>query len=223
MLVMPNLLFSAAGVFIALAATNTLGRVIGIVVAVFFGLRFSQLVRALFRRRKQLRAALRAARGERDSVSPSYRRLPLDQTGSEQAAPRPDPQFASLPPITAELEPMFDYVALDSSRMPPDLQLVARLARSYSEEDRGAERLRLALIAGHPIDSHDLITLAYIWRPETQDVVWGLERWRSPERRLALYRLDPDFEPLPARQHHLELQQAGTASLADRARAVLAA
>ena len=118
---------------------------------------------------------------------------------------------------------MFDYVALDSPRTPPDLRVVARLARSYSEEDGGAERLRLALVAGHPVDSHDLIVVAYIWRAETGDVVWGLERWSAPERRLVLYRLDPGFEPRPARQLHDELQQAGAAALADQTRAVLAA
>ena len=225
MLVMPNLLFTGAGVFIALAAKSTLGRVLGTVIAVFFAVRFSQLVWVVFRRRGQLRAAARqSARKERDSVSPSYPRLRLAQSTSEQDARRPDSQeLPSLPPITAEVEPMFDYVALDSSRMPPDLHLVARLARSYSEENGGAERLRLALVAGHPVDSHDLLILAYIWRGETHDVVWGLERWRSPERRLVLYRLDPDFESLPARQLHLQLQQAGAAKLAEQARAVLAA
>ena len=132
-------------------------------------------------------------------------------------------ELPSLPPITVEVEPMFDYVALDSPRMPPDLDVVARLARKYSEEDGGGERLRLALVAGHPVDSHDLVIVAYIWRAETRDVVWGLERWPSPERRLVLYRLDPGFEPLPARQLHAEVQHAGADALADKARAVLAA
>jgi hypothetical protein len=118
---------------------------------------------------------------------------------------------------------MFDYVDLNSERTPPDVRLVARLARSYSEEDGGSERLRLALVAGHPVDSHDLIIVAYIWRGETQDVVWGLERWPSPERRLVLYRLDPGFEALPAQQLHAQLQRAGADGLADQARAVLAA
>ncbi len=118
---------------------------------------------------------------------------------------------------------MFDYVALDSARMPPDLRVVARLARSYSEGDDDGERLRLALVFGHPVDSQDLIIVAYIWRAETRDVVWGLERWSSPERRLVLYQLDPGFEPLPARQLHAELRQAGSTALADQARAILAA
>ncbi len=132
-------------------------------------------------------------------------------------------ELPSLPPITVEVEPMFDYVALDSPRMPPDLDVVAHLVRSYSEGDGGGERLRLALVAGHPVDSHDLVIVAYIWRAETRDVVWGLERWPSPERRLVLYRLDPGFEPLPARQLHAELQHAGADALAAETRAVLAA
>ncbi len=131
-------------------------------------------------------------------------------------------QLPSLPPITAEIEPTFDYVALDSDRTPPDVDVVARLARNYSEEDSGGERLRLALVAGHPVDSNDLVVVAYIWRAETKDVVWGLERWPSPERRLVLYRLDKGFEALPAGRLHAELQQAGAAALADQARAVLA-
>jgi len=132
-------------------------------------------------------------------------------------------ELPALPPITAEVERMFDYIALDSPRMPPELHVVARLARNYSEGDGGGGRLRLALVAGHPVDSDDLIIVAYIWRAETRDVVWGLERWPSPERRLVLYRLDPGFEPLPARQLHAELQHAGAAALADQTRAVLAA
>ncbi len=118
---------------------------------------------------------------------------------------------------------MFDYVALDRPRTPPDFVAVARLARRYSEEDSGGERLRLALVAGHPVDSHDLVVVGYIWRAETRDVVWGLERWPSPDRRLALYRLEPGFEPRPARGLHAELQQAGAAALADQARSILAA
>jgi len=132
-------------------------------------------------------------------------------------------ELPSLPPITVEVEPMFDYVALDSPRSPPDLHLVARLARKYSEEEDGGERLRLALVAGHPVDSHDLIILAYIWRAETQEVVWGLERWSSPEPTLVLYRLDPGFESLPARQLHAELQRAGATAIAEQTRTVLAA
>lgn len=116
---------------------------------------------------------------------------------------------------------MFEYVDLDSSRLPPELDVVARLARSYSEDDGGGERLRLALVAGHPVDSEDLIIVAYIWRSETEDVVWGLERWPSPKRRLVLYRLDRGFERLPARQLHADLQQAGAAAIADQARRVL--
>ncbi|MGI8595594.1 MAG: hypothetical protein ACR2ML_14770 [Solirubrobacteraceae bacterium] len=131
-------------------------------------------------------------------------------------------ELPELPPITAEIEPLFDYAALDCPRTPHDLDVVARLARTYSEEDSGGERLRLAFVAGHPVDSKDLVVVAYIWRAETRDVVWGLERWPSPERRLVLYRLDPAFEALPARRLHAELQQAGAASLADQARAVLA-
>ena len=133
-------------------------------------------------------------------------------------------QLPPLPPVTADWEPTFDYVALDSERTPPeDVAVVARLARSYSEEDDGrAQRLRLALVAGRPVDSADLLVVAYIWREETGDVVWGLERWSSPERPLGLYRLDPHFEAQPARRVHAELQQARAAALADQARAIVA-
>ncbi len=132
-------------------------------------------------------------------------------------------ELPSLPPITADVEPTFDYVALDDARTPPDLEVVARLARGYSEEDGGGERLRLSLVAGRPVDSKDIVVVSYIWRAETKDVVWAIERWSSPEKRLALYTLDPGFEPAPARQLHAELQQDGAAALADQARTVLAA
>jgi hypothetical protein len=130
-------------------------------------------------------------------------------------------QLGFLPPVPVELE-LFDYVPLDSSRTPPSVELRARLARSYEADDEDGEGLRLAFVAGHPVDSHDLLVLAYLWRAGPERVVWGVERWSSPQRRLRPYRHDPTFEPAAAADVHAELQGLGPASFASHARAVLA-
>ena len=126
-----------------------------------------------------------------------------------------------MPPITVELD-LFDYVPLDSPREPPSLELRARLARSYDAGEEDAEGLRLAFVAGHPVDSHDLLVLAYVWRPAPEGVAWGVERWSSPERRLLPYRHDPAFEPRAAADVHAELRSLAPASFASYARAFLA-
>ena len=130
-------------------------------------------------------------------------------------------QLGSLPPLTVELD-LFDYAPLDSPREPPPLELRARLARSFDAEEDDAEGLRLAFVAGRPVDSHDVLVVAYLWRPATSDVVWGLERWSSPERRLRPYRHDPAFEPRSAGDVHAELQRLGAASFAREVRTLLA-
>jgi hypothetical protein len=128
-------------------------------------------------------------------------------------------QLGRLPPITAELEP-FDYVPLDSPREPPEVSLVARLARGYDAgEDAG---LRLAFVAGRPVDSHDVLAVAYVWRASPEGVAWGVERWSSPERTLRLYRRDAAFEPRDAADVHAELRALGPASFAGHVRALLA-
>lgn len=128
----------------------------------------------------------------------------------------------SLPPITVELD-LFDYVALEDPRQPPPLELRARLARTYDTgEDDDGEGLRVAFIAGHPVDSHDLLVLAYLWRAAPEGVVWGVERWSSPERRLRPYRHDPTFQPRAAADVHAELQGLGHASFAGYVRDLLA-
>jgi len=127
-------------------------------------------------------------------------------------------ELGPLPPITVELD-LFGYVALDSSREPPPLELRARLARRYDAEEAEGEGLRLAFVAGHPVDSRDLLVLAYLWRGPGAAPVWGVERWPSPERRLRLYRHDPAFEPRTAAAVHAELQRVG--SFADYARDLL--
>jgi hypothetical protein len=130
-------------------------------------------------------------------------------------------QLGFLPPMTVELD-LFDYVPLDSPRAPPPVELRARLARSYDADEEDGEGLRLAFVAGHPVDSHDLLVLAYLWRAASEDVVWGVERWSSPERRLRPYRHDPTFEPRAAADVHAELQNLGPASVASDARVFLA-
>ena len=126
-------------------------------------------------------------------------------------------ELGALPPIAIELD-LFDYVPLDSPREPPSVKLLARLARSYEGDDSEAEGLRLAFVAGHPIESDDLLVLAYLWRPPRTGVAWGFERWSPPDRRLRPYRHDPTFEPRPAAEVHAELRELGPASLVDSAR-----
>jgi hypothetical protein len=130
-------------------------------------------------------------------------------------------QLGSLPPVTAELD-LFDYVPLDSPREPPPVEVQARLARRYDDDEDG-EGLRVAFVIGHPIDSHDLLVLAYLWRAEPEEgVVWGVERWSSPQRRVRPYRLDPSFAPRAATDVHAELQGRGAAGFASSVRDLLA-
>ena len=126
-----------------------------------------------------------------------------------------------MPPITVELD-LFDYVPLDSRREAPPVELRARLVRRYDTDEEDAEGLRLAFVAGHPIDSYDLLVLAYLWRSAPEGVAWGVERWSSPERRLRPYRHDPTFEPRAAADVHAELQSLGPGSFASHARVFLA-
>ncbi len=128
-------------------------------------------------------------------------------------------ELGPLLPVTVELD-LFDYVPLDSPREPPPLELRARLVRTYDADEEGGEGLRLAFVAGHPIDSPDLLVLSYVSRP-SEAVAWGVERWSSPERRLRPYRLDPTFEPQAAADVHAELKSLGTASFDDHARRLL--
>ena len=130
-------------------------------------------------------------------------------------------QLGFMPPITVEFR-LFDYVRLDNPREPPPIDLHARLARSYNTDDEDGEGLRLAFIAGHPVDSDDLLVLAYLWRAGPKGVAWGVERWSSPERRLRPYRYDPTFEARPAVGVHSELQSLGPASFASYVHVVLA-
>lgn len=131
-------------------------------------------------------------------------------------------ELGSLLPVTVELD-LFDYVPLDSAREPPPVELRARLARRFDddpdESDGGG--WRLAFVAGHPVESPDLLVLSYIWRARTEDVAWGVESWSSPERRLKPYRHDPAFEPRAAADVHAELRKSGPGSVADRAQALL--
>ena len=129
-------------------------------------------------------------------------------------------ELGSLPPIAVELD-LFDYVPLDSPREPPPVKLLARLVRSFEADEEDAEGLRLAFVAGRPIESHDLLVLAYLWRPPPRGVAWGVESWSSPERRLRPYRHDPTFEPRAAADVHAELQSLSSASFADYARGLL--
>jgi hypothetical protein len=129
-------------------------------------------------------------------------------------------ELGSLPPITDELD-TFDYVPLDDSRKPPSVELVARLARAdNADEEDEEEGLRLAFVAGHPIDSDDLLVLSYLWREGAKGVTWAVERWPSPERRLKLYRHDPSFEPRPAADVHAELQGFDPDSFAEHVRTI---
>ncbi len=132
-------------------------------------------------------------------------------------------ELGPLPPITVDVD-LFEYVPLDSPRQPPAVELRACLARIYSadeDDEVSAEGLRLAFVFGRPIDSHDLLAIAYLWRPPPKGVAWGVERWSSPERRLRPYRHDPTFVPRAAADIHEELRRLGADSVAEYARDLL--
>jgi hypothetical protein len=129
-------------------------------------------------------------------------------------------QLGPLPPITVELD-LFDYVPLDTPGEPPPVELRARLARSYNTAEEDGEGLRLAFVAGHPVDSHDPLVLAYLWRaaPKT-----SCGQSSVGHRRSGAYGLParPDVRNAGRRRCSRELKRLGPASLANDARVFLA-
>ena len=130
-------------------------------------------------------------------------------------------ELGALPPVTAQLD-LFDYVGLGDPREPPAVEVVACLARTYAVDEDDDDGLRLAYVAGHPVDSEDLVVLAYLWRPGPEGVVWGAERWSSPQRLLLRYRRDRDFRPRTAAAVHADLQSLDAAAFERHARSIVA-
>ncbi|MDQ4130108.1 MAG: hypothetical protein M3133_03820 [Actinomycetota bacterium] len=71
---------------------------------------------------------------------------------------------------------------------------MARREDGTDEEEQGGGGLRLAFVVGYDEDADWLDCLAYIWRPETRDAVWALERWEQARSLLRLYTGDPSFD-----------------------------
>lgn len=101
-----------------------------------------------------------------------------------------------LPDVRESTKGFFSYHRLSADEDPPaGLEAHFRLARREAEqgEDR-PERLRLALVTGYDHDADWLDCLAYVWRAESGDVVWSLERWEGARKTLDLYTRDSGFD-----------------------------
>lgn len=130
--------------------------------------------------------------------------------------------LAQLPP-SAEWSDLFAYRALDEPDAPPDADARHRLARRYVDEENGPERIRLVLVTGYDPVRDTLDCVAYIWRAERSDVVWGLERWPEPQNRLRLYTLDREFSPEAVRRLHERYRTEGAQKVSEDAREILRA
>ena len=123
-----------------------------------------------------------------------------------------------LPRAREDTEGFFDYRPLSAGADPPS-ELIAhhRLARREAgtgEEESGG-RLRLAFVTGYDADADWLDCLAYVWRAESRDAVWALERWEQARSVIALYTRDAGFEPEAIDRIHRRLREGGDDAVAE--------
>ena len=130
-----------------------------------------------------------------------------------------------LPRAREDTEGFFDYQPLSSDAEPPsDLTAHHRLARREAhadEDEEGRGRLRLAFVTGYDADADWLDCLAYVWRAESRDVVWALERWQQARSVLRLYTRDPDFDSQEVDQIHRRLRERGDDAVAEQLQEIL--
>jgi hypothetical protein len=154
-----------------------------------------------------------------------YPRPAASETGAARMSPEPaldTNQLNSLPRGPDSTKGFFKYKPLSASESPPsDQQAHYCLARRETGEDEEGGRLRLAFATGYDADANWLDCLSYVWREESSDVVWALERWENAEDTLGLYTLDPDFEKDSLDSVHERLQDEGDDGVAQKVRGVL--
>lgn len=132
-----------------------------------------------------------------------------------------------LPRAQEGTEGFFRYELLSAAADPPsEITAYHRLARRESrvpdDEQRG-ERLRLAFVTGYDFDADWLDCLAYVWREESRDVVWALERWERARSLLRLYTRDRSFAPETLDRIHRELRERGDDAVAEDVRELVRA
>ena len=118
-----------------------------------------------------------------------------------------------LPQAREDTEGFFDYRPLSADAEPPsELTAHHRLARregAASDDEQGEARLRLAFVTGYDPEADWLDCLAYVWRAESRDAVWALERWEQARSVLPLYTRDARFEAQPFDRVHRRLRERG--------------
>jgi hypothetical protein len=141
------------------------------------------------------------------------------------ASPLGPEDFNRLPELRGSSEGFFDYQPLSAEAEPPsELTAHHRLARSEAraaDEEEGSGRLRLAFVTGYDADADWLDCLAYVWRAESRDAVWALERWNQARSVLRLYTRDTSFEPQRLDGIHRRLRDRGDDGVAEEVREVL--
>ncbi|MDP8943350.1 MAG: hypothetical protein M3N16_04435 [Actinomycetota bacterium] len=133
-------------------------------------------------------------------------------------------ELDQLPRAREDTEGFFDYRPLSADAEPPsDLIARHRLARREAAGDGedGGGRLRLAFVTGYDADADWLDCLAYVWRAESDDAVWALERWEQARSVLPLYVRDASFEPQALDRVHRRLRERGDEGVAEEVREVL--
>ena len=130
-----------------------------------------------------------------------------------------------LPRAREDTEGFFDYQPLSSDAEPPsDLTAHHRLARREAhadEDEEGRGRLRLAFVTGYDADADWLDCLAYVWRSESRDAVWALERWEQAGSVLPLYTRDASFDSQGLDRVHRRLRERGDEGVAEEVGEVL--
>ena len=130
-----------------------------------------------------------------------------------------------LPRAREGTEGLFDYQPLSADAEPPsELTAHHRLARREAAdgEEVGGGRLRLAFVTGYDADADWLDCLAYVWRAESRDAVWALERWEQARSVLPLYTRDETFESQRLDRVHRRLRERGDEGVAEQVQQVLA-
>ncbi len=140
------------------------------------------------------------------------------------ASPLGPDDLNRLPPIREGTQGFFDYLPLSADADPPsELTAYHCLARreAAADEEDAAGRLRLAFVTGYDADADWLDCVAYVWRAESRDTVWALERWKQAQSVLRLYTRDARFESQGLDRIHRRLRDRGDDGIAEQVLEVL--
>ncbi len=79
----------------------------------------------------------------------------------------------------------------------------------------------LPFVTGYDADADWLDCVAYVWRTESRDAVWALERWKRARSVLSLYTRDASFASEGVDRIHRRLRERGDQGVAEDVREIL--